>query len=209
MPVALTFNPEQTRTLERPVRRIDVAVGSVIVTKTDDPEKVQEGDSYQAEDSASLTVFSPRGAKVTVIYSDEKTEAPDRGQLELEVEQAQKAKANAEDQDNPSGVEAAEAKEKLALRLLAAHFPKASVKAAEAKRRKNKQGKKPAGKSKAKAKKKPVAKKRQASKRGDTGGSGGSLESRTLKELQATAKKRGLTGVSKLPKDKLIAKLRG
>lgn len=44
---------------------------------------------------------------------------------------------------------------------------------------------------------------------GDPEGGSGSFESRTLKELRQTAKERGLTGVSKLNKDDLIARLRG
>jgi len=44
--------------------------------------------------------------------------------------------------------------------------------------------------------------------RGDTGGSTGSYESRTVKELSALAAERGLTGYSKLNKTALIAALR-
>lgn len=48
-----------------------------------------------------------------------------------------------------------------------------------------------------------------AAPRGDAGGSTGSYESRTAKELKELAKERGLTGYSKLNKKQLIAALRG
>jgi hypothetical protein len=44
--------------------------------------------------------------------------------------------------------------------------------------------------------------------RGDTGGSGGSYESRTDKELRKLAAKRKIKGRSKMDKDELIAALR-
>jgi hypothetical protein len=51
----------------------------------------------------------------------------------------------------------------------------------------------------------------EPAERGDSAGEGstGSFESRTLTELRALAKERGLTGLSKANKDDVIAALRG
>jgi hypothetical protein len=72
----LTFNPQQTRTLDAPVRTIAVGVGSVIVTNDHDSTIVEAPESYNAGDTASLAVYSPNGARVGVTYSDEPQEAP-------------------------------------------------------------------------------------------------------------------------------------
>lgn len=72
----LTFNPGQSRTLEAPVRQINVSVGSVVVTNGHDTSVVEENDVFDAKNTASLSVFSPSGARVTVTYADEDVPAP-------------------------------------------------------------------------------------------------------------------------------------
>ena len=124
MPVSLTFNPDHSRTLDRRVRRIDVHVGSLIVTETDDPILLGAEETREFDDIASLTLYSPVSARVTVTYSDE---------------------------------------------------PEATVPAT----------------------------------RGDSGGSGGSYESRTRNELRDLAREREIPGYSRLNKDALIEALRG
>lgn len=180
MSVPLTFAPDQSRTLDKPVRRIDVAVGSVIVTETDNPVVVKTDETFSADDVASLTVYSPEGAKISVTYFDEEVVPPRKDTLEAELAAGEKAKALAEDQNNPFGVEAAENKIHRAQRSLDRHFPRPKPKRSRASSKKSK--------SKPKARKSAAAK----STRGDSGGTGGSFESRTVDELAKLAKERGV-----------------
>lgn len=122
---SLSFNPGQGRSLERRIRRVDVATGTLIATAADEEPVVLGPGEGEDFDDALLTLHSPTGAKAAITYFDDP-----------------------------------EPKTKRAVR-------------------------------------------------GDSGGSGGSYESRTLKELQALAKDRGLTGYSELNKTDLIEVLRG
>lgn len=71
MPTALVFNTQQTRTFDAPVREFSVAVGSIIVTDDHDSTVVRAGEKFTAADTASLAVYSPGGANISVTYSDE------------------------------------------------------------------------------------------------------------------------------------------
>jgi hypothetical protein len=123
---SLGFAAGQARTLERKIRRIDVAIGTLVVSaEGEEPVVIQPGDGADFDDVASLTLHAPVAAKAAVTYFDD------------------------------------------------------------------------------------LEPKRPAAVRGDLGGAGGSYESRTLKELQALAHERGMTGISKLNKDDLIGELRG
>ncbi|HET7455384.1 MAG TPA: hypothetical protein VFJ76_07685 [Solirubrobacterales bacterium] len=164
-PQPLTFNPEHTRVLDKEVRKIDVTHGTVVVTETDNPEVVEAGGTFDGDDTANLTIYSPDGARVAVYYTDEPAPVPDRAELEGEIAQAEKAAEASREQNRPFGVEAAEVKAHEAERRLETFHPE---------------------------KPKPEAK-RSKSTRGDTGGSGGSFESRTVTELRDLAKERGLT----------------
>lgn len=76
MPSALSFTPNQSRTIDKEIRSISVEVGTLIVTPTDESVTVTAPDTYEAHDIANLTLYSPNGAKTTVVYSDEPVEAP-------------------------------------------------------------------------------------------------------------------------------------
>jgi hypothetical protein len=168
MPVSYSFNPEQTRYLDRKVKRIDVSHGSLIVTETDNPVVIRKDETKTFKDVAALTAYSPEGANVAVYYFDEKDiPAADPKHLEYDVERAKQEQQKAEDQGRQT--ETAKAK---------VHQAKRTLKNAK------------------------------AAVRGDSGGQTGSYESRTVKELRALAKDKGITGGSKLGKDKLIKALR-
>lgn len=79
MSVSLTFNPEQSRTLDRKVQRVDVNVGSLLITETDDPILVKAGEKREFDNVANLTLYSPNGAQVALYYFDEKVPATVRG----------------------------------------------------------------------------------------------------------------------------------
>ena len=76
MSQALTFNPDQSRTLDKRVERIDVNIGSLIVTETNEPVLVKEGEFHDAGSVASLTLYSPSGARCVVYYFDEEVPEP-------------------------------------------------------------------------------------------------------------------------------------
>jgi Rho termination factor-like protein len=177
-PQTYTINPDQTITLDKKVRSLDVSVGSVTVTETDNPVLVKTDESFEADDTAALTLYSPDGANVAVYYFDEHPAIPDPDNLELEVAQAEKAEKLAEEQNRPTGVEAAQAKAHQARRRLDTFHPD------------------------------EPQRKEPASPRGDSGGNTGSFESRTTKELRVTAKERQIKGYSGMKKRELIKALR-
>jgi|GEM_PF-5164785 len=76
MSQALTFNPDQSRTLDKRVERIDVNIGSLLVTETDSPVLIEEGSEFDAGSVANLTLYSPDGARCVVYYFDEGVPAP-------------------------------------------------------------------------------------------------------------------------------------
>jgi hypothetical protein len=123
MATNLTINSHQSVLFEAPVHTITVTTGSVVITDGHDANVVEADAVYDAGDKASLSVFSPDSARISVTYADEAAPAP--------------------------------------------------------------------------------------AERGDSGGNTGSFESRTVKELRALAKERGIKGYSKLDKDALIGALRG
>jgi hypothetical protein len=171
-PQPLTFNPEHTRVLDKEVRKIDVTHGTVVITETDNPKVVKEGGTFEGNDTAALTIYSPDGARVAVHYTDEPAPVPDKAELEGEIAQAQKAAKLSEEQNRPLGVEAAEVKAHEAERRLETFHPEKLKPEAKASKKEGKT---------------------KTASRGDTGGQTGSFESRTVKELQALAKERGLT----------------
>jgi hypothetical protein len=71
MSQALTFNPDQSRTLDKRVERIDVNIGSLLVTEADQPILVEEGTTEDFSSVANLTLYSPNGARAVIYYFDE------------------------------------------------------------------------------------------------------------------------------------------
>lgn len=71
MPVSVTLNPQETKTLQAPVRTIDVGVGSLIVTAGAKTTTVEAEKSYDAKDTPSLALYSPDSAIFQITYSDE------------------------------------------------------------------------------------------------------------------------------------------
>jgi Rho termination factor-like protein len=123
---SLGFNAGQARTIEREIRRVDVATGSLVVTAEDsEPVRIDAGEGRDFDNVASLTLHAPVAAKAAVTYFDD-----------------------------------------------------------------------------------PEPRK-HSTVRGDSGGSGGSYESRTVKELRELARDRRLQGYSDMTKDELIGALRG
>jgi hypothetical protein len=75
MPSLQLLNPGQSRSIDAPVRSIEVHTGSLVVTPPDYagavPSPVGEGEIYKANDTASLNLLSPTGSRFGVTYSDE------------------------------------------------------------------------------------------------------------------------------------------
>lgn len=81
MPTVFTLNIQDSKALEAPVREISVGVGSVLVTRkipTDEDggyeienTLVDKEKAYDGEDTPSLALYSPDGAHVTVLYTNE------------------------------------------------------------------------------------------------------------------------------------------
>lgn len=78
MPETAIINVNGSKTFEAPVGRIDVAVGPVSVTRPtpegDDPidaVTLHDGDSYDAEGHAGISVAAPHGGNVSVTYADD------------------------------------------------------------------------------------------------------------------------------------------
>lgn len=61
------------KSLEAPVREVQVSTGTIIVTEGEDSTVVSSGETHDAGDTPSLALYSPAGANVTVLYT---TEAP-------------------------------------------------------------------------------------------------------------------------------------
>jgi len=84
MPEQITLNEHDTRTFDKAIREFTVGVGSIVVSRKI-PQKegeveiesttVNAGDSYDGEDTASLAIYSPDGARVGITYADEPQEA--------------------------------------------------------------------------------------------------------------------------------------
>lgn len=71
MPVSVTLNPQETKTLQAPVREISVGVGSLIVTAGEKTTTVQAEKTYDAKDTSSLALYSPDSAIFQIVYPDE------------------------------------------------------------------------------------------------------------------------------------------
>ena len=90
MPEALTINEGESRSFDKEIREFTVGVGSIVVNRkvaredeTDDggnpiidikTTTVNTGDSYDGEHTASLSIYSPVGARIGVVYADEPRE---------------------------------------------------------------------------------------------------------------------------------------
>lgn len=89
MPAAITINEGETRSFDKEIREFTVGVGSIVVTKkvpTGEPndvgeeqhktevEVINEGEFYDGKDTASLSILSPDGARIGVVYADEPRE---------------------------------------------------------------------------------------------------------------------------------------
>lgn len=59
------------KTLEAPVREVQVSTGTIIVTEGEDSTVVGPGETHDAGDTPSLALYSPDGANVTVLYTTE------------------------------------------------------------------------------------------------------------------------------------------
>lgn len=71
---ALTFNPNQTRTLDKAVSRVEVAVGSVFVTAPSGTTSRVYADNkidFEGRGEAGLTLHSIEGTRLAVYYGDE------------------------------------------------------------------------------------------------------------------------------------------
>lgn len=75
MPQLQVLNPGQSRTINAPVREVEVYSGDVVVTPPayagGKPVAVATGAIYEAKDTASLNLHSPTGSRFTVTLSDE------------------------------------------------------------------------------------------------------------------------------------------
>lgn len=183
---SLTFNPGQGRTFDKAISTIDVHKGSALVTATDDPQLVSAGERYEAADTADLTLYSPQGAVVNIVYWDEGSVSPPRADLERELRAAvrvrDRLKAEAGEDETEANARvsvrrAAEARVRTAEKRLRTFYPDS-------------------------------AELEEQAPRGDTGGSGGGFESRTVDELRKLAAERDIPGRSGMNKAELIGALR-
>jgi hypothetical protein len=126
MSTNLVFNPNQTQSLPAPVREITVATGSIIVTDDHDSTVVGADSSFNAADTAALTVFSPNGARISVTYADETDEKPDRLELESELRAAEGVVGQLGDTEGEVR-DFAEARVRTAQKRLDTFYPSASV----------------------------------------------------------------------------------
>lgn len=65
------------KTLEAPVREVQVSTGTIIVTEGENSTVVSPGETHDAGDTPSLALYSPAGANVTVLYTTEAPETPE------------------------------------------------------------------------------------------------------------------------------------
>lgn len=86
-PAAFTINEADTKNFDKAIRTITVGVGSVIVTRkvpTDhdeteiQTETLNAGETYDVKNTAALALYSPDGARIGVVFSDE----PESAQVE-------------------------------------------------------------------------------------------------------------------------------
>ncbi len=219
MSQSYTINPNQTRVIDAPVHSLSVSVGQAVVTipaatkLPDDESQTSEpapelqsytlqpdSDPLEVGGQGNIAVHSPEGASVSVIFEDE-VGAPgglSGGRNRVPGEQ---------DTVSP---EATAGHEKGAALNEEAPEPASDPDASEA----------PTADDTAEGRQEAKdnadtgdddgepASRGDSDENGDPEGGTGPFESRTVAELKATAKAKGITGVSKLNKDDLIARLR-
>lgn len=71
MPSAHTINPHDTLTPDRSVRAVEVGVGTVVLTQGNETSVVEAVDTFDAGGAANLSIYSAKGARVTLVFADE------------------------------------------------------------------------------------------------------------------------------------------